>query len=95
MPVTSSTMGNRGIEKQLFQLPNFIAATGIEKIRQEAYIMVTVFVDIFWLEVAAVNSSLDIPQFPSFLKNIVSLPSFLSSINRTSTIVICLCLFLL
>ncbi|KAG6515523.1 hypothetical protein ZIOFF_025948 [Zingiber officinale] len=29
--------GKRGIEKQLFQLPDFIAATGIEKIRQ-AYI---------------------------------------------------------
>jgi splicing factor 3B subunit 2 len=26
--------GKRGIEKQPFQLPDFIAATGIEKIRQ-------------------------------------------------------------
>jgi len=26
--------GKRGIEKQAFQLPDFIAATGIEKIRQ-------------------------------------------------------------
>ncbi|XP_057797865.1 uncharacterized protein LOC131013947 isoform X2 [Salvia miltiorrhiza] len=31
------TKGKRGIEKQPFQLPDFIAATGIEKIRQ-AYI---------------------------------------------------------
>jgi ribonuclease HII len=30
-------LGKRGIEKQPFQLPDFIAATGIEKIRQ-AYI---------------------------------------------------------
>lgn len=28
--------GKRGIEKQPFQLPDFIAATGIEKIRQVA-----------------------------------------------------------
>jgi hypothetical protein len=31
--------GKRGIEKQPFQLPDFIAATGIEKIRQVSSIL--------------------------------------------------------
>ncbi|XP_050870436.1 uncharacterized protein LOC127073307 isoform X2 [Lathyrus oleraceus] len=35
--ITKPGLGKRGIEKQPFQLPDFIAATGIEKIRQ-AYI---------------------------------------------------------
>jgi len=30
--------GKRGIEKQPFQLPDFIAATGIEKIRQVFFV---------------------------------------------------------
>ena len=32
--------GKRGIEKQPFQLPDFIAATGIEKIRQVNAVMI-------------------------------------------------------
>lgn len=32
--LTHVLQGKRGIEKQPFQLPDFIAATGIEKIRQ-------------------------------------------------------------
>ena len=31
--------GKRGIEKQQFQLPDFIAASGIEKIRQVTYFL--------------------------------------------------------
>lgn len=31
--------GKRGFQKQPFQLPDFIAATGIEKIRQVTYFL--------------------------------------------------------
>lgn len=37
--VLITLQGKRGIEKQPFQLPDFIAATGIEKIRQVGSIM--------------------------------------------------------
>jgi hypothetical protein len=45
---------------------------------QEVYIIVTVFVDIFWLEVAAVNASLDIPRLPQIycVTSSLSLPVF-------------------
>lgn len=41
--------GKRGIEKQPFQLPDFIAATGIEKIRQVNLILLCLMDTIFLL----------------------------------------------
>lgn len=45
--------GKRGIEKQPFQLPDFIAATGIEKIRQvkkfDSVNSLAEFANFFWL----------------------------------------------
>jgi hypothetical protein len=40
-PLGIILQGKRGIEKQPFQLPDFIAATGIEKIRQVCTISLT------------------------------------------------------
>jgi hypothetical protein len=42
--------GKRGIEKQPFQLPDFIAATGIEKIRQviwPAFLLIHLLLEVF------------------------------------------------
>lgn len=42
----TALQGKRGIEKQPFQLPDFIAATGIEKIRQVRLVFLSVLMHI-------------------------------------------------